>query len=291
LNEPGAVIQLYLVDGTPSGLTTIEKLGWTGVGISCNKSRFLDSADREEFDRSGIYILLGQDGESGSDRIYVGEGDVVRDRLKSHVTGKDFWERLVTFTSNDSRLNKAHIRYLESRLIAIAIEAKRVALDNGNKPSPPPLSEADRAYAESFLREMLTILPVLQITAFESPRQIESTGVETRDSDLLFFSTGDVSATWYVSSGGFTVVGGSGARESESPSTDGWVISSRRRLMSAGILMQSGSGSLKFTQDYEFGSPSAAAATVSGGNTNGRTAWKNASGQTLKLIQDEAISD
>lgn len=39
-----------------------------------------------------------------------------------------------------------------------------------------------------------------------------------------------------------------------------------------------------FTQDYP--SPSTAAGVVVGGSANGRTAWKNEHGVTLKKLQD-----
>ncbi len=38
----------------------------------------------------------------------------------------------VAFTSKDQILNKAHVQYLETRLIAIANDAKRCELDNAN---------------------------------------------------------------------------------------------------------------------------------------------------------------
>jgi Domain of unknown function (DUF4357) len=43
---------------------------------------------------------------------------------------------------------------------------------------------------------------------------------------------------------------------------------------------------LIFTQDYRFSSPSTAAGVLVGGASNGRRAWKNQSGQTLKKLQD-----
>ncbi len=39
---------------------------------------------------------------------------------------------------------------------------------------------------------------------------------------------------------------------------------------------------LVFIKDMEFSSPSAAAAVIHGGHTNGLTAWKDAQGKTLK---------
>jgi hypothetical protein len=38
---------------------------------------------------------------------------------------KDFWERTVVIVSKDENLTKSHVRYLESRLIKLAQEARR----------------------------------------------------------------------------------------------------------------------------------------------------------------------
>jgi hypothetical protein len=49
----------------------------------------------------------------------------------------------------------------------MARQAKRAALDNMNAPQKPALSEAETADAESFLANVLSIFPLLGLTAFE----------------------------------------------------------------------------------------------------------------------------
>ena len=101
-------------------------------------------------------MLIGPT-ESGllANRVYIGETDDLPGRLDSHNKNKEFWNRAIVFTSKDANLNKAHIRYLEARLIGLATVAKRAELDNGNLGSSPPLSEPDTAEAKAFLAEML----------------------------------------------------------------------------------------------------------------------------------------
>jgi hypothetical protein len=41
-----------------------------------------------------------------------------------------------------------------------------------------------------------------------------------------------------------------------------------------------------FTHDAEFSSPSAAAAVIHGGGANGLTAWRDAAGKTLKVLEE-----
>ena len=83
-------------------------------------------------------------------RIYIGEAEVLRDRIRNHLE-RDFWNALIIVVSKDENLNKAHVQFIESRLITLASEAKRCALDNGNAPGLPSLSEADAAETDGFL--------------------------------------------------------------------------------------------------------------------------------------------
>ena len=63
-----------------------------------------------------------------------------------------------------------------------------------------------------------------------------------------------------------------------------WVINAREQLLKDGVLAPA-AGHLVFTKNHEFSSPSAAAAVIHGGTANGRTAWKDVSGQTLKQLE------
>lgn len=132
-------IRLFLVDGTPDGLRLIEKSNWTGVGLVCSRADYAFARNRDEYSRPGVYILQGA--VEGKLRVYVGEADELRARLDQHAKQKDFWTTAVAFTSKDANLNKAHVRYLESRLIQLATRARRVELDNGTEPPTPHLSD------------------------------------------------------------------------------------------------------------------------------------------------------
>ena len=53
-------------------------------------------------------------------------------------------------TSAANNLHKAHVKYLEARLIEEARSVKRINLENGTTPSRSGLSEAAQANMESF---------------------------------------------------------------------------------------------------------------------------------------------
>ena len=72
---------------------------------------------------------------------------------------KDFWEEAVLFVSKDGNLTKSHVRYLESRLIALAKEAKRATLVNGTSPSEQgKLPESDEVEMEEFIIQARLLL-------------------------------------------------------------------------------------------------------------------------------------
>jgi len=120
-----ATIKIFLVHGDPKRLRTAELSNWTGKAVAGPRSEFDGITAREESCHSGIYLLTGIDPESGDAAIYIGEAESIRDRLKAHLV-KDFWNQVVFFISKDENLTKAHVRYLEGKLIQQA--QKRVGL-------------------------------------------------------------------------------------------------------------------------------------------------------------------
>lgn len=153
-----------------STLTTAEITNWTGHVLSGSRSNLADLVRREEAQRAGAYILLGEDEAAvGNIRCYIGEADIVAERLRYHQREKDFWDRIVVITSKDANLTKAHGRYLESRLIELATRAGRVTLENGTAPAVPALPEADAADMDYFVSQLQIVLPVLGVNAIRVP--------------------------------------------------------------------------------------------------------------------------
>jgi hypothetical protein len=82
--------------------------------------------------------------------------------------GKDSWDRAIVLTSKDANLTKAHARYLESRFITLATQARRSRLLNGTAPALLPLPEADVSDMEYFIAQAKIILPVLGVNILRS---------------------------------------------------------------------------------------------------------------------------
>jgi Domain of unknown function (DUF4357) len=277
----GFSMRIFLPSGEPEGLRTVEKSNWTGHGVVFPRALLAEARRRVELKRPGVYLLWGP-GESGSlPRLYVGEGDGVLPRLDQHARSKDFWTHAAVFTSKDQNLNKAHVQYIEARLIALASEAKRCELDNGNVPQLPALSEADAADAESFLADLLLCLPVVGGHFFERARAPEAKG-----RDLRLKAKG-IEARGVDGAEGFVVRAGAGAVKAEVPSIPASIANLRRVLVEKGVLIDAGD-SYRLAQDYSFDSPSTAAGVLLGRSANGRVEWTDAQGRSLKAIQEAA---
>ena len=275
----GATLRIFLADGIPEGLRLVEKSNWTGHALVCPRSQFSTLKTRKEFSRPGVYILTGPPSSTELPTIYIGEGDPVRPRLEQHHREKDFWTSLILFSSSAENLNKAHIQYLEARLVELAKSAKRADLDNTNTPQRPNLTEPDQAEMEAFLEEMLLVYPVVGVTAFEAPKQ------ETAAIHRLYLKGKGLTATGYDSPAGFVVLRGSEAVIDFVPSAHKYALALRNTLIDRGVLALQQDRYL-FTQDYTFDSPSGAAQVIQGRTANGRIEWKDATGTTLKQLQE-----
>ena len=287
MQSPGAKpfsLRIFVADGDPDGLRIAERSNWIGKAIMFPRALFPAVRGRDEFNQTGVYLLMGPREDGEGEKLYIGEGDPVRPRLERHYADKDFWTRAIFFVAPSGQLNKAHVQHLEAQLIQKAKSAKRLPLDNANQPTEPTLSEADRADMQVFLENMLGMLPVMGIHAFESAPLLAVSAVSQT---LLFCKGKGVNATGYESTQGFVVYAGSEATPESVPSMQEHVRSMydlRVELISIGVLARNGAA-FKFTQDYVFSSPSTAAAVVLGRSANGRIEWKDKAGRVLKDIQ------
>jgi Domain of unknown function (DUF4357) len=278
---PSATIKLFLVHGDAKRLRTAELSNWTGKAVAGPRSELDGVLAREEATKSGVYFLSGIDPQSGRPAIYVGEAESIRDRLKGHLD-KDFWNHILFFTSKDENLTKAHIRYLEGRLIDQAKATGRAVVMNGQS-SGSKLPESDREDMEIFLERIHQLMPVLGADAL-LPVSASPEGAAERLK--LICEIKGLKAYGHLTPNGLVVLKGSQAVLKERASAHQYpnTLTTRRRLLEDGTLIEEG-GHLVFTRDTEFSSPSAAATVVHGGSANGLLAWRNSGGKTLKELE------
>ena len=303
-NAKGFSVRIFIPSGRPEGLRIIEKSNWTGRALTFPRAVLPEVRKREEITRTGVYILWGPSEDEELAMVYVGEGETLLPRLNSHAKEKDFWTHGVAFTSKDQNLNKAHIQYLEARLVEIAKQLKRCALDNLNDPQHPTLSEADQADAELFLADMLLCLPVIGVDFFEQvevtmpsgrPGRVApfeedgQTAPPSSSTNQFVLDARGVKARGYAGAGGFVVRKDSQAVKDEVPSVHPSTNRLRGTLQENGVLRDAGN-CFRFTQDYVFRTPSTASAVVLGRSSNGRFEWKDASNTQRSLKDVEAAA-
>jgi hypothetical protein len=273
----GKTIKLFLIDGEPSGRISGELSNWTGKAYRIPRIRVKECNERADLQNPGIYLLFGKN-EAGKDSVYIGEAESVLKRIQQHLSQKDFWHETICFISKDENLNKAHIKYLESRLHEIAIDLNRYHVENSTKPTMSTISEADRAEMEEFLSNITILVNTLGHKAFEEKRE-----KGPKNNRQLFFikSARGANASGELSSEGFVVLKGSKAAKSTVKSMTESFSTLRQRLIDENVFIEQ-DDFLEFKDDYLFSSPSTAATIVMGRNANGLAEWKLKDGTTLK---------
>ena len=278
-----ATIKLFLPRGDAKSLRTAEISNWTGKAIAAPRTELDELVQREELDKAGVYILSGTDPLTGSPRAYIGEAEIIRERLKQHKA-KEFWISAIVFVSKDENLTKAHVRYLESRLLIEAAQVARFTLEQ-NQAGGSKLPESDREDMEVFLSRIRQLLPVLGsdllIPIAQPAAKLQSGGV-------LICRMKGAEARGHRTPDGFVVLKGSTAVLQERQSAKNWpaVIALRKQMIADGTLIAN-DGFYHFTKDAAFSSPSAAAAVVEGGSANGLIEWRTKDGRVLKELDEQ----
>ena len=284
-NRIGRSLELFFIDGKPDGMLTAEVFNWTGHILRTPRTRLAEALRRKQAAHTGVYLLVGESDDST--QIYVGESQDIGQRIRSHDSNKDWWDTAVLITTAADSLNKAHVQYLEARLLMEARDAGRAKIENDTEPALPSLSEAAETNMEAFLEQVVMILPALGVDCFvrytrtrtSTPGHTMAPRVEA-EFELHNRKQG-LHATARMEGGEFIVEAGSQAR----PNWSGSGGSYRKlylSLVKSGTLAEGDGTDLAdsrppirvFREDYAFRSPSAAASVVNGRPGNGRLEWK-----------------
>ncbi len=290
----GKQIRLFLTDGSPSGIRYAELMNWTGQAFACPRIHFSGLKEWPETQRAGVYVLVGLN-TAGEDAVYIGESENVARRLLDHLS-KDTLDDIVLaflFTSKDDNLTKGHITFLEQRLIKRAEEAKQYSIEYGREPSEKPLSKPEVATMEEFLDNLYLVSSALGFNVFELPPIVSTPaaapGAKTSEKvseEFTFSLESGITARGFETEEGFVVVKDSQASLVDVESLQAGYKGLKESLKKNGVLIVE-AGKLKFTQDYSFKSPSAAAGVVAGSQRSGPKSWKTVGGKSLSEIQSE----
>ncbi|MDE5578544.1 MAG: GIY-YIG nuclease family protein [Alistipes sp.] len=277
----GKKITLFLMDGKQDGRISCELSNWMGKAYRIPRPLIRQCNDKTDLDNAGVYILFGKSDDPGKEgQAYIGEADGIRRRLEQHLTQKDFWNDAIVFISKDNNLNKAHIKYLESKLYETAVKADRYKLENTNKPTPSTISEPEMAEMEEFMSYIKLLIGTLGFKIFEplvSPN-------ETHQETLFIRTARGVDAQGIRTPEGFVVLKNSRIATETTNSCSKNYRAMRERLLADHTIVADSNG-LRLTKDTLFSSASTAASIVMGRSANGLTEWKTKDGRILKSLE------
>ena len=275
-------IKIFLVDGEPNGLKTAELSNWVGQAIVIPRNKLKDIKQRPDCNKPAVYFLVGKENEEALlSTAYIGEAENLWNRLTTHDSSKDFWFTAIAFVSKDNNLTKAHVKYLESRCMEIAMVAKRYDLENGAKSVLPSLSESDIAEMEEFLSNLRLLLTAVGYPILQEVASKEQASV----SDPLFTCSGKKAlANGRMTNDGFVVYKDSTATAQLSHTAIKKNKNNVEKLITNGYLLKKDNDLYVFIKDYVFNSPSAASNIILGNSTNGWQMWKDKDGKTLEDV-------
>lgn len=281
-----------MADGTSSGLRHAEIVNWTGQALAIPRNRISELSEWTEILRPGVYFLFGETEKSEKPIVYIGESENVRHRLLQHVRNKDFWNLAITFTSKDENLTKSHIRYLEARSIEEARNARRYEVTNGSGTQLASLPRSDRDSMEEFFQNLKVLLGTLGHKVLDPLVKIKISDPGETDtnhhSEMLRFESSTFSAMGFQADEGFIILMGSTISASTSSSITQTLNNLREDAEKSGKIKRE-DNKVVLVEDILFSSPSYAASFVAGNSRNGRTSWKNSSGQTLRELEELAL--
>lgn len=279
----GKSIELFLVNGTADSLITAELSNWNGKAIKIPRIE-VTSCKREDITQAGVYFLFCKE-DDGSDSVYIGEAENVKDRLIQHLRDyqaekeKYYWSTAVIFVGRD--LNKALIRYLENRFVEIARNSKRYIVLTKNTYRNTVMKESQIAVMEEFIDNVKILINALGYKLLEPFSQVESPASEA-DDEMLFLTSGSAKATGKVTTEGFVVFEDAIVNEKTSTKS----LSAGMQKLRQTLIDSDKVQNWKTTEDILFSSSSAAADFILGYSVSGPQMWKTKDGRTLKDIEN-----
>ena len=273
-------IQMLIFDADPNGRIMCELSNWNGRVYKVSRNELKKFAERTDSENTGIYFLFGKD-EENYDTIYIGEAEKILSRLKQHLKDANYWSECVVVISKDDLLNKAHVKYLESKFYEYVSKARRAKIVNASIPTRSSIDEFGVGMLEEFIDNAKLLINSLGYNVFDS---IEEDLKAKAPEERYFYidAARGAHGKGALVSNGFAVLSDSIIANPVSASMSPSLIRLREKLISEGII----NAEFRFVRDYIFTSPSLAAAIVMGRNANGRTEWKTRKNKTLKDIEE-----
>lgn len=275
----GKTIQIFLTDGSPRGIKLAEITSNIELAIFIPRTKISEASSRKEVSSPGVYFLFGEVEDTADPMVYIGQSRNCVDRIKTHDQKKDFWNYAIIIVSKTKSFSQTHIEYLEELAISKAHEANRYKVENSVNPKKFDVPETLESDLLDNFDTIKILLSTLGFPLFETIGKATAKAKNT-----LFCKGKEASAEGEYVDDGFVVFKGSKANRDLAPAANPTVRNLRDKLIAQGVFLEKGNV-LEFREDYLFKSPSAAAAQVLAGNTNGWLVWKDKTGKTLDELE------
>ncbi len=282
------------MDASPSGRISSELSNWTGKAYKIPRNKISDCKNISEIHDEGsvgVYILMGN-GDVNRKQAYIGETENIYKRLNEHVRKKEFWNEAIVIISKDENLNKAHIKYLEHRMIEEAKFVDRYDLTNSDFPKKPSISKPDQDEMEEFFIHLKLLVSTFGYKIFDSIIEAipdKETNTDNDTSDIFYLEdTKGAYAEGVISNEGFVVFENAKFVKESTPTIPTNSKSIREQLITDKIL-QLKNGFYILNKKHLFSSSSSAASAIKGNSSSGPREWKLKNGKSLKEYEKEQL--
>ncbi len=288
----GKSINLFLMDGIPTGRIKCTLANWTGIAYKIPRTYIEKCNDRMDLKQTGVYFLFGLSKETNGPIVYIGQararknGEGILNRLQEHKRNpqKGYWNEAVVFTTSNNSFGPTEISYLENRFCGLANKAGRYEVKNENDPSPGNITEEKESELEEFIDNAKVIIGTLGHQVFEPMPETTTTTDDNNVvvEDLLYLKRCTVDLGLTISVGrrtdnGFLLLAGSKMCSTQKTYNPAFFKNKTHkiRINNDGIL----------EEDVLFNTSSGAACFVTGGSASGPESWKNKNGVSLKELE------
>lgn len=292
----GKNINMFLMDGTANGRIKCTLSNWTGIAYRIPRVDLDLCKERNDLKQSGIYFLFGVSDETSEQVIYVGQagarknGEGILYRLQEHRKNpdKDYWSEAVVFTTSNNFFGPTEISYLENRFCAMANDAHRYIVKNGNEPTQGNVTEEKESELEEFIEYAKIIMGVLGHKVFEPLVITESTQGNTTGSigdkhTTFFIKKRGANARAVQTAEGFIVLSGSVLSKDAVPSCPDSAINAREKYKS--VIDEN----MVLLKDIPFKTPSGASSFVLLRSSNGNVDWITEQGITFGKFESTKV--
>lgn len=268
-------IKQFLVPGKTGHLIVFSRMQFSNMSLSDRKMFF---------DHVGVYVLE----DTNESKYYIGEGDTILARLQSHKNKKE-WDRGFAFTSQNGEMNKAHVQYVESKLIEKLKLSKKAGIvedDNLKQESIPTLDVFDTKTAEDYLEQIISLCRVMDLNIFDKV-EISQEMISNINEQFIIKRDGKIIGRMIIgkeeNSNKFILLKGSLLYSKIKPGPAFPNQNTLSQLEKLGLLNEKG----ELLEDYVFDNPSKPGSLVRGNTSNGWVDWvREIDGATLNDILD-----